>query len=486
MSAEEPPDGGGGTPPETELMECSQNSVDGRIRPEIRKRPRESEILVDAKRNKPPSNSIQSVYTKPGFESDSKFLYSDSDRAPFTVFISREETDPRQGLTLNSLKFAQFIHSKGFKGVVQGSVKSLGRNRMSIDFATFIDANNFVSNPILSDYKYMASIPRFHVTRMGVVRDIPTDWTLEELVNGLETPHNCGDVIRARRLNFKNKKEDIVTWSPSSTVVLTFSGQVLPEKVFCYNASLPVSFYHLPTIQCRNCLRFGHISSQCRSNSRCYRCAQPHPGDSCKVPDSQVTCILCSGGSHKATDDKCPEHSRQKSIKMVMSQENLSYREASVRFPHPKKLYSNVAEGPSQTKPSQASPFESLHLSPPLTTPSSSPYSSPNKTSYSKTVYRSPKPRPELGKSYDTQSHRSMVYTPNSSQPNGCAFNSPYVETTPLPTPNDNLIELLTCSLINILSKFSDSIPDNVVILVEQLLKSWTRQNAGKNSSVEL
>ncbi|KAJ8720530.1 hypothetical protein PYW08_005995 [Mythimna loreyi] len=127
------------------------------------------------------------------------------------------------------------------------------------------DANNFVNNPVLRDNNLSATIPRFHVTRMGVVKDIPTDWTLEELVLGIETPRNCGEVIKARRLNFKNRKENSVSWSPSTTVVLTFSGQVLPEKVYCYNASLPVSVYYLPTIQCMNCLRFGHISSQCRS-----------------------------------------------------------------------------------------------------------------------------------------------------------------------------------------------------------------------------
>lgn len=111
---------------------------------------------------------------------------------------------------------------------------------------------------------------------MGVVRDVPTDWSLEDLVAGIKTPRNCGEVFRTRRLNFKNKKEDTVTCSPLSTVVMTFFGQILPEKVFCYNASLPVSVYILPTIQCRNCLRFGHIRSQCRSKPRCYRCAEPH------------------------------------------------------------------------------------------------------------------------------------------------------------------------------------------------------------------
>ena len=331
MSAEEPPDGGGGRPPDlpTDIMDCSQTVVESQEPRSILKKRRpaltESISAIEAKKNRSPSESIQSVFSKPGFDNNSKLSYNECDKAPYTVYVSKLEENPSSGFTLKVLKFAQFLHKHNIKGISEGGIKALGRNKLSIEFRSAHDANSFVVSSILSENNYTAIIPRFQVTRMGVVRDVPTDWSLEDLVAGIETPQNCGEVVRARRLNFKNKKEDIATWSPSSTVVLTFSGQVLPEKVYCYNASLPVSIYHLPTIQCRNCLRFGHISSQCRSKPRCYRCAEPHPGDSCVVHEEFFKCFLCEGGNHKATDTQCPEHSRQKSIKVVMSQENLSY-----------------------------------------------------------------------------------------------------------------------------------------------------------------
>nr|XP_049708157.1 uncharacterized protein LOC126057037 [Helicoverpa armigera] len=485
MSDKEPPDGGGGAPPDIDILDCSQDINVSLQQRSALKRPADSDSSIESKKNRPPSDSIQSVFSKPGFETNSKLSYNECDRAPFTVFVSKIEPDPATGTTLKVLKFAQFLHKNNVKGISEGGIKSLGRNKLAIDFKTASEANSFVESDFLTSNNYSAKIPRFHVTRMGIVRDIPTDWTLEDLVSGVETPRNCGEVIRARRLNFKNKKGDTVTWSPSSTVVLTFAGQTLPERVFCYNASLPVSVYHLPTIQCRNCLRFGHIRSQCRSKARCFKCAQPHPGDSCDVPDSQTTCILCDGGNHKATDEQCPEHSRQKNIKMVMSQENLSYSEASARFPRVKRFYSNVTANSPQYHSTQATaPDFSQLFATPLLSPSST-SASPSKTSYTKTVFRSPRPRPELGKSYDVQAHRSIVSSPNSAQPNGCALQQPpNTESTPLCTPNDNLIELLTCSLINILSKFSDAIPNNVLILVEQLLQSWIRRNA-KDPSME-
>lgn len=450
MSTEEPPDGGGGLPP------------DKLCRP--LKRPADNDLIKDSdgKKTRSPAESIQSVYCKPGYESDSKFHYTDSDKGPYTVFVSRQEPDSTSGYSFKILKFAHFLHRNNISGIKEGGIKNLGRNKISIDFTTAENANNFLKLSILANNKYTAYIPRFQIVRMGVVRDIPTDWSLEEFLEGIHTPTNCGEVIRARRLNVKSRKEDSIVWIPSNSVVLTFLGQHLPEKVYCFNAALPVSIYQLPTIQCRNCCRFGHIAKQCRSQPRCYKCAKSHPGDNCSTPDVEVSCLLCSG-SHKATDVKCPEHDRQKSIKLVMSQENINYLEASARFPQSKRLYSEAVTRLQSPPLSQS------------TTVTASP------TSYKKTVFLPPRPKPVLGKSYDLQAHSSIVNAPPSSQPNGCALLES-IETTPLATPNDNLVELLLCSLINMLSKFSDSLPNNVSVLVEQLLTVFARNNTSNGS----
>ncbi|XP_063366191.1 uncharacterized protein LOC134654649 [Cydia amplana] len=102
-------------------------------------------------------------------------------------------------------------------------------------------ANNFTKSDTLSQNKLAASIPRFLVTRMGVIQDIPTDWTLDEIVDAIKFPSSFGFriIMKARRLSRR----------------------------------------------------------------------------------------------HKATDPICPEHKRQKSIKMLMAEENLGYLEASKRFP---------------------------------------------------------------------------------------------------------------------------------------------------------
>ncbi|KAI8421459.1 hypothetical protein MSG28_009515 [Choristoneura fumiferana] len=151
--------------------------------------------------------------------------------------------------------------------------------------------------------------------------------------------------------------------------------------------------YKLPTIQCHKCCRFGHIKDQCRSNPRCARCAQNHPATDCSVPDSDVTCLFCSG-PHAATDSRCPEFSRQRSIKTVMSTENIGYVEAARRFRPVRTSYAdkakmNSTQG-SQQPPSYEDPLSSQmsHSQSSLGSPSQRPHS------YTKTITMERRPRP--------------------------------------------------------------------------------------------
>ncbi|KAI8437487.1 hypothetical protein MSG28_011806 [Choristoneura fumiferana] len=215
----------------------------------------------------------------------------------------------------------------------------------------------------------------------------------------------------------------------------------------------PVDNYKLPTIQCHKCCRFGHVKDQCRSNPRCAKCAQNHATSDCTVPDSDVTCLYCSG-PHTATDNRCPEFSRQKSIKTVMSIENIGYVEAARRFRPVRTSYADKARQ-NFSPDSQQTPHSQIVDS---QSPPGSPTQRPLTQSYKKTVYIERRPRPPPSKSYDAQAHQAFTYTPKSSLPNGCALG--YHDS---PVPNDNLAELITKMLINLLSKFSDIIPYTVL-----------------------
>ncbi|GBP61812.1 hypothetical protein EVAR_88736_1 [Eumeta japonica] len=130
-------------------------------------------------------------------------------------------------------------------------------------------------------------------------------------------------------------------WKPSQTVVLTFDGQMLPQRVFlCYNA-LSIEVYTYPTIQCYNWCRYGHTKAQCRSRPRCFKRTNAHISESCTVREDEVSCLHCLG-RHTTTRKLCPELDRQKRIKISMAEESISYSETSKKHPAIGKSYVNA------------------------------------------------------------------------------------------------------------------------------------------------
>jgi hypothetical protein len=436
IGEDEPPDKGGGQTTSS------------------KKRPNEdhSDLNELGKRASPPSASIVHTYVRPGYENNSDIKYSESDGGPYVVHVSREDTDLAKATNrMRALRMAQVIYNGKVAGIKE--IQSVGKNKMSVYFASASEANSFLVNPVLAEHKLNATIPRFQVSRMGVVTHIPLDWSLEEFATGIECPARSGPVIKARRLNKKREVDGKRVWEPTATVVLTFLGQTLPEKIYCFSMSIPVASYRLPIIQCHKCCRYGHIKDQCRSNARCSRCAQNHEVLECKVPDTEVSCLFCSG-PHVATDFNCPEFSRQKGIKSVMSEENIGYIEAARRFRSVRTSYADKTRNNIENH--QNAENKSSFSSPPASP--SCPQFQSQTHSYRKTISIERRPKPVLGKSYDIDAHRNMTATPQSSLPNGCALGQP-----PSITPNDNLGDLISQMLINLLAKFADIIPYTVL-----------------------
>ncbi|KAL0878633.1 hypothetical protein ABMA27_003708 [Loxostege sticticalis] len=414
----------------------------------------------------PPLTRNQTVYIHPSLVISPK-TYSDTDKGPFIVHVSKVENDPSARTYLQAIKFGQFLFKNKIYNVIKDGVKKIGSNRVSVEFKSATEANNFLNNDILSNHKYTASIPSYNVTRMGLIKGIPIDWSMEELAESLEVPDGCGIVLKARRLNRKRVTDGQPSWVPTTAVVVTFKGQILPPRVFCYHTSLPVETYQLPTIQCMNCCRFGHVKAQCKSKPRCFRCSQPHPAESCDVPENKSTCIHCSG-PHFALNKSCPEHSRQKSIKIIMSQDNVSYEEAASQFPSVRRSYADTSKIVT-SQPSLLSQGQSLT---PL----------PQKQSYRKTSVRPPLSHAPLSKGYDRQAHQNIINSCASSLPNGCALNQN--PDPSIPSSRDILLDNLLSMLLDFLSSHSASLPHNVAQKLNQIPLAVNVRAV--NSAVEL
>jgi hypothetical protein len=381
-----------------------------------------------------------------------RHLYKDSDVSPYVVHVQKEFISPNNKNTIQPVSFGHFLKKQNFKNIVNGSIKRIGRNRISMSFLNFEDANSFINNSVLSLNKYKAFIPTFNVTRMGIIRGVPSDWSDEEVMTNVSVPLGCGNILKIRRLKRKTTINEKVEFVPIETVVLTFDGQVLPRHVFlCYNA-LPVDIYIFPTIQCYNCCRYGHIKSSCRSNPRCFKCGQGHCGDNCSLDDEYFKCCLCLG-SHVATSKNCPEFFRQKGIKETMAKSCISYSEALKLHPPVRKSYADIVI----TKPSQHnlnnSSINNNHLN-----------KNSQITSYKKTTFLKPKSSPQISKGYDRAAHTALLKDFDfSSSENGCALINTNSKTALHNLPVKELIIVLIQSLCqnNLMSLPSNAASDN-------------------------
>lgn len=398
--------------------------------------------------------------------------YTSMDKGPFLVHVSRTEIDQSAGTTIRPIKFGQFLVHNKIENICADGVKRVGRNKISVEFRSFADANKFLDNPILSLYKYEASIPSYNITKMGIVRQVPVDLSMDEFATSLILPNGCGEVLKARRLNRKTIDDGKVTWVPTQTVVLTFHGQIMPARVFLFHTSLPVEAYQYPTIQCLNCCRFGHIKAQCRSKPRCFKCAQPHTGDSCDVLESGSTCLYCSG-QHFASSKICPEQGRQRSIKLLMSQEGISYEDASNQCPKVRRSYADVTQEMFSTPSSNYLP---------RSTPEPNHSTSSPTVSHKKTIFVPARRSAPLGKSYDRQAHQNIISDVPSSLPNGCALANSQAE---VPQENNGLLELLLTLIINLLSQNKTNLPSNVAQQLMQVIALTSNNGSGVCSAME-
>ncbi|KAI5644510.1 hypothetical protein NE865_03399 [Phthorimaea operculella] len=302
-----PPDPGG-TVNNKNMLDYDDGSMQIDVVPNDRKRrnsleeERQTKKRIDTSENA--SASIAHIYKHPMTELSRN--YSPDDKGPFIVHVAREDAT-NAGLSLRPIKVGLILVKNKVQNVVRDGVKSLGRNRVSIEFKSASDANKFLSSSFLTGHKLVATIPSYNVHRMGLVRGVPIDWSMEEFVDATDRKEGPGKILKARRLQRKVRNED---GSPS---------------------------------WCHKCLRYGHVEHQCRSDARCYRCAKKHPGKDCKVAPQCATCLYCLG-RHYAIDKCCPEYSRQKAIKLVMSEDSVSYNEAAARFPVSRRSYADTAK----------------------------------------------------------------------------------------------------------------------------------------------
>lgn len=200
------------------------------------------------------------------------------------------------------------------RGAEVKNINKIGRSKLSVEFFNPEAANTFLDNPILREKNLSATIPSFRVIRSGIIKDIPTDFSPEDLVASIES---SAKILSATRLNRKIRNEQGSSLVPSRSVLVKFEGQILPSAVSIFKVRHPVLPY-IPKVQiCFSCFRFGHIGANCRGKTRCSRCGGLRHADmsECDRASLPPICINCKG-EHLPTQPSCPAYVKQKQIQV--------------------------------------------------------------------------------------------------------------------------------------------------------------------------
>lgn len=206
-------------------------------------------------------------------------------------------------------------------------------NLIAVDVRNGQTTRGLLRCTVLCGIKVRAYEPLPRHCATGVIRDVDTTLTDEEIANNLRSPENR--VARLRRLG------------KSSAIKISFCGSTLPSYVYLGHVRHAVSQFQENPLQCRKCCRYGHREATCKRSPVCKRCSGTHEDrDSCSA---QEKCINC-GDAHSATSPSCSKWRQEKKAKNYSRQHGVDFRTARTAvhesgWPElPRK-----SEGPSST-----------------------------------------------------------------------------------------------------------------------------------------
>ena len=96
------------------------------------------------------------------------------------------------------------------ESILNDDIKNIGRNKVSVQVSQA--ANKFLNNPFLDLAKYKAIIPTYNITKKDLAKEVPIDFSMEELVDSLMLSSGCACVVmKASRLNCEVVSERFLT-----------------------------------------------------------------------------------------------------------------------------------------------------------------------------------------------------------------------------------------------------------------------------------
>lgn len=251
--------------------------------------------------------------------------YTSMDTGPYRIYF--ELRNRIEGQKINKFSLGASLRKmEQYKPFIT-DMKYVGLHKIIVFVSSYIKANALVSEINSGCSLYRAYVPKHLVSITGVIPGIPTDIDVEDIKADIICEVPILEVTRMTRWDGQKR-------IPINRLSISFRAKELPSlvKIFCCVSR--VKTFTPKVVICKNCLRFGHRTDNCRGARRCDRCTIRHEEEqdyaNCQ---NQRKCVHCRSTEHDSTDANCPEQKRQLKIKTLMAKQNLTYTEAREEVP---------------------------------------------------------------------------------------------------------------------------------------------------------
>lgn len=333
------------------------------------------------------------------FNLDKDKYYNDKN-----IYVYIEKSNDQNAGRMHPMVIGHILHKKlNIRNIT--TIEKVGINRIKVGLKTALDANNLIKNKLLEQEHLKAFIPNNLLIRKGVIKFVDTMFDEDYLLNNIES--NC-KILSVERFKRKVEIENKISYVPRQIVALTFEGNKLPNEVYINRVVCPVEPYVQRVIQCFKCLRFGHVSNQCRSDKPlCISCSKPLD-ENHKCEKNDIFCLFCKNNDHKTVSKDCPHFQKQSKIKKLMSTSNTTFSEAKKSI---ESSYSGIFTASNKFELLNNLEFNDRNFPrlPNSSTNSTQPFSQPNRTTNFFTHANKPPNKKEGSVHLHYNPHKSLL-----------------------------------------------------------------------------
>lgn len=266
-------------------------------------------------------NGLKNNTTSTTTKISTNYEYDNTHKGPYIVYVDALDSAGARK-PINAISLDRLVAKLGITDI--NEILKIGYGRCKVSFKNYYAANDFVRDDRLKANGYDPKIFAHFVSKIGLVFDIPTEISMDDFQDACKSPVPILKCIRIERRDPNDEKNRI----PTRRVKIIFKGLEIPYEITFQHTKVPVKYF-ISFAQCYRCYRFNHFAQHCKQRlERCRMCFHQHEEKDACMP---LTCTNCKD-NHHPTSKECPARAKAYAIRKTMTIENLSLKEARMKF----------------------------------------------------------------------------------------------------------------------------------------------------------